>query len=61
MQTRPGLFLLKMKEDSTRLEMRCLRNILGVSLRDQLKNEKIGQLLNVDKSLTDMIRKKRMQ
>ena len=39
-------------------EMKCLRNILGVSLRDRLKNEKIKQLLNVDKSLTDMIRKK---
>jgi hypothetical protein len=51
-------------EDERRLnsfEMKCLRSILGVSLRDRLRNQKIRQLLNVDKSLTDMVRKKRMQ
>ena len=42
-------------------EMRCLRNILGVSLRDRYRNEQIRQLLKIDKTIVDTIRKKTLQ
>ena len=42
-------------------EMKCLRSLLGVSLRDRLKNETIRKILNVGMSITDIIRKKRMK
>ena len=41
--------------------MRCLRNSLGVSLRDRYRNEQIRHLLKIDKTIVDTIRKKRLQ
>ena len=42
-------------------EMKCLRSILGVSLRDRYRNERIRQLLNIDQTIVDVIRKRRLQ
>ena len=41
--------------------MRCLRTILGVSLRDHIRNERIRKLLNINSTIIDIIRKKRLQ
>ena len=51
-------------EDERRLlsfEMKCLRTILGVSLRNRYRNEAIRRMLNIDKTIIDIIRKKRIK
>ena len=51
-------------DDERRLlsfEMKCLRCILGVSLRDRYRNKQIMQRLNIDKTIADVIRKRRLQ
>ena len=53
-----------LEEDERRLlvfEMQCLRTILGVTLRDRLRNIQIRNRLGVDKTIVDIIRKRRLQ
>lgn len=40
-------------------EMRCLRAILGVTLRDRLRNERVRRELGLESTITDIIKKKR--
>jgi hypothetical protein len=51
-------------EDNGRLEvfeMRCLRAILGVTLRDRIRNEDIRQQLGVKSTITEVIRERRLK
>ena len=51
-------------EDKRKLEVfenRCLRAMLGISLYDRVRNEKVKKNLNINTSITDIIRKKRMK
>jgi hypothetical protein len=51
-------------EDQRKLsvfEMRCLRCLLGVTLRDRIRNENVRQRLGIDSTILDIIRKKRLQ
>ena len=52
---------MKKKEESKLLvfEMKCLRAILGVSLRDRARNVDIRSRLTVDKTIIDIIRRRR--
>ena len=51
-------------EDERRLEvfeMRCLRRILGVSLRERRTNESIRKALGMPNSITEVIKRKRLK
>ena len=53
-----------LRDDERRLnvfEMRCLRSILGITLRDHIRNDDIKQELNIEKNIIDIIRTKRMK
>ena len=52
-----------LKKDERRLnvfEMKCFRSILSITLQEHVRNELIKQALNVEKTIVDTIRKKRM-
>lgn len=40
-------------------EMRCLRTIMGVTLRDRLRNERVRSHLKMETSIIDVVREKR--
>ena len=42
-------------------EMRCLRSILGVSLRDKMRNEDIRRQLDMTTTITDVVTKRRLK
>ena len=42
-------------------EMRCLRAILGVSIRDRMPNDKVRKTLNIRTSITEEIQKRRLR
>ena len=51
-------------EDTRKLEvfeMRCLRAILGVSLRDRYTNERVRNTLQITETITEVIKKKRLR
>ena len=54
-----------LRQADTRLlesfEMRCLRVILGVQLMDRVKNEAIGQTLNIPNTICEKVSKRRMK
>ena len=41
--------------------MKCLRAILGVTLLDRIRNQKIRKQLGIERTIIDIIRKKRLQ
>ena len=52
-----------LEEDKRKLEVfenRCLRAMLGITLHDRIRNEKVKKSLNINISITDIIKKKRM-
>ena len=40
--------------------MRCLRSILGISLRDRFTNERVRNTLQITDTITEVIKKKRL-
>ena len=42
-------------------EMRCLRAILGVTILDRMRNDNIRKKLNIKHTITEAIKKKRLQ
>ena len=51
-------------EDSRKLEafeMRCMRAISGVKLRDRVRNETVRTALHIDTTITDIIKTKRLK
>ena len=53
-----------LEEDERKLlvfEMQCLRTILGVTLRDRLRNVDIRKRLGVNRTIIDIIRRRRLQ
>ena len=52
-----------MSEDARRLEafeMRCLRAIHGVTLRDRCRNDAVRAVLQIDNKITEVIKTKRL-
>ena len=42
-------------------EMRCLRAILGISIRERIRNAKVRRMLDMETTIIDVIRKKRLR